>query len=77
VLPVFKCLLTDSSPEVRANCALVMPRMIQLVGSDFANILFDDILFSVMAEKNPLVIVKMLSQIELAVRATTKKSGEK
>jgi hypothetical protein len=67
VLPVFKELLEDSVPEVRANCALVLPKMIQLVGPEFANILFDDLFFTFLGEKNPSVLGKFLTQIEFAV----------
>jgi hypothetical protein len=41
--------------------------MIQLVGPEFANILFDDLFFTFLGEKNPSVLGKFLTQIEFAV----------
>lgn len=67
VIPIFRNLLEDSLPEVRAKCALVLPRLIQLTGPVFANLLFEDMFFAVLTEANPLVLEMALIQIELAI----------
>jgi len=72
VLPKFKDLMEDSEPDVRANCALVLPRMIHLAGPLFSNLIFDDLFFAVLHEKNPNVLEKFLKEVHLAVRVMAK-----
>jgi hypothetical protein len=76
VLPVFKDLMDDSEPDVRANCALVLPRMISLAGSTFANLVFEDLFFSVLSEKNPVVIEKFLQEIHLGIKVLKQKIAQ-
>ena len=48
VVPVFKNLLDDSLPEVRSQCAMVLPKMIELIGPTLANVVFEEIFFSLL-----------------------------
>ena len=67
VLPLFRNLLDDIEPDVRAHSALVLPKMIQLVGPVLANVLFQDMFFATLKEKNYIVVEKLLVQVDIAV----------
>lgn len=61
MIPILRQLLEDSQPEVRARCALVLPVLIQMTGPLYANLLFEDIFFEILADCNPFILEMLLT----------------
>ena len=67
VLAIFTDLSQDRDWSIRSSCEIMIPKMCEIVGQEFANLLFQDLILEVMKDPNPYVLLNLYWQIELAI----------